>query len=209
MTAAGTVNLSAASDNVGVTKVEFYRGSILLSTDTTSPYTAADSVTSAQNGTQTYVAKAFDAAGNTRSASASVTVNIAGATPAPTGLKYSAAPYVMPGESLLDLKQVMAVTGQKTFMLAFILAPNGGGCTPTWDGTHAADQHRYAGAAGHQHHSGQWGRRVAVHRRLRRHQTGAGVRRRGLHRRRVPAGDRQVRRSRPWTLIWKNPSTRT
>ncbi|SMB95073.1 glycosyl hydrolase family 18 protein [Deinococcus hopiensis] len=84
VTAAGTVNLSAAaSDNVGVTKVEFYRGAILLSTDTTSPYTAADSVTSAQNGTQTYVAKAFDAAGNTRSASASVTVNIAGTTPPP------------------------------------------------------------------------------------------------------------------------------
>ncbi|SMB79234.1 chitinase [Deinococcus hopiensis] len=82
VTAAGTVNLSAAaSDNVGVTKVEFYRGAILLSTDTTSPYTAADSVTSAQNGTQTYVAKAFDAAGNTRSASANVTVNIAGTTP--------------------------------------------------------------------------------------------------------------------------------
>ena len=34
-----------------------------------------------------------------------------------------------------DLGTVMAATGQKAFELAFILAPNGGGCTPTWDGT--------------------------------------------------------------------------
>src|SRR4051812_49954677 len=36
-----------------------------------------------------------------------------------------------------DLSQVMAGTGQKAFQLAFILAPNGGGCSPTWDGTRA------------------------------------------------------------------------
>jgi chitinase len=29
----------------------------------------------------------------------------------------------------------MAATGQKAFELAFILAPNGGGCSPTWGGT--------------------------------------------------------------------------
>src|SRR5437763_8082478 len=34
-----------------------------------------------------------------------------------------------------DLPTVMAATGQKAFQLAFILAPNGGGCSPTWDGT--------------------------------------------------------------------------
>lgn len=57
-------------------------------------------------------------------------------TPPPAnGLHYFSAPYVMPGESLPDLNAVMAATGQKTFMLAFILAPTGGGCTPTWDGT--------------------------------------------------------------------------
>ncbi|MBZ9711951.1 chitinase [Deinococcus multiflagellatus] len=84
VTSAGTVSLSAtASDNVGVTKVEFYQGSTLLSTDTTAPYTATETVTSANNGTRTYTAKAFDAAGNTKSASASVTVNISGTTPPP------------------------------------------------------------------------------------------------------------------------------
>ncbi|WP_328774761.1 cellulose binding domain-containing protein [Deinococcus aquaedulcis] len=84
VTSAGTVSLSAAaSDNVGVTKVEFYQGSTLLSTDTTAPYTATETVSSANNGTRTYTAKAFDAASNTRSASASVTVNISGTTPPP------------------------------------------------------------------------------------------------------------------------------
>jgi chitinase len=51
---------------------------------------------------------------------------------------YGAAPYVMPRDNNPpDLSTVMAATGQKSFELAFILAPNGGGCTPTWDGTAA------------------------------------------------------------------------
>ncbi|MCO5996734.1 carbohydrate-binding protein [Actinoallomurus rhizosphaericola] len=50
---------------------------------------------------------------------------------------YGAAPYVMPFDNdPPDLGPVMSATGQKTFQLAFILAPNGGGCRPTWDGTH-------------------------------------------------------------------------
>ncbi|MCO5973464.1 carbohydrate-binding protein [Actinoallomurus soli] len=49
---------------------------------------------------------------------------------------YGAAPYVMPFDNdPPDLGPVMSATGQKTFQLAFILAPNGGGCRPTWDGT--------------------------------------------------------------------------
>ena len=87
VTAAGAVTLAAtASDNVGITKVEFYRGSTLIATDTAAPFSASDNVTSAQNGTQTYTAKAFDAAGNTKSASTNVTVNIpsSGDTTAPT-----------------------------------------------------------------------------------------------------------------------------
>ncbi|AWT34378.1 hypothetical protein GCM10008956_25600 [Deinococcus arenae] len=77
VTAAGTITLSAtATDNVGVTKVDFYQGSTLISSDTTSPYTATASVTSAQNGSVTYRAVASDAAGNTAEATASVTVNI-------------------------------------------------------------------------------------------------------------------------------------
>ena len=51
---------------------------------------------------------------------------------------YGSAPYVMPlDNNPPDLAAVMAATGQKAFELAFVLAPNGGGCTPTWDGTAA------------------------------------------------------------------------
>jgi len=49
---------------------------------------------------------------------------------------YGSAPYVMPlDNNPPDLASVMAASGQKAFELAFILAPNAGGCTPTWGGT--------------------------------------------------------------------------
>ena len=49
---------------------------------------------------------------------------------------YAAAPYLMPLQNAPpDPTAVMAATGIKAFQLAFILAPNSGGCTPTWDGT--------------------------------------------------------------------------
>ena len=49
---------------------------------------------------------------------------------------YAAAPYLMPRDNNPpDPVEVMNATGQKAFQLAFILAPNGGGCSPTWDGT--------------------------------------------------------------------------
>jgi chitinase len=51
---------------------------------------------------------------------------------------YASAPYLMPFDnSPPDPVAVMNATGQKAFQLAFILAPTGGGCSPTWDGTRA------------------------------------------------------------------------
>jgi chitinase len=51
---------------------------------------------------------------------------------------YASAPYLMPqSNNPPDPVAVMDATGQKAFQLAFILAPNGGGCSPTWDGTSA------------------------------------------------------------------------
>ncbi|WNL46729.1 Ig-like domain-containing protein [Dyella sp. BiH032] len=62
---AGTITLSAsASDNVGVSKVEFYVDGALKATDTASPYSAALDSTMLSNGTHSLVAKAYDAAGN-------------------------------------------------------------------------------------------------------------------------------------------------
>jgi endoglucanase len=78
VTSAGTITLSAtAADNVGVTRVEFRDGTNLIATDTAAPFSTPVSLTSASNGTHTYTAKAFDAAGNgTTSAPVTVTVNI-------------------------------------------------------------------------------------------------------------------------------------
>ncbi|MDQ5949950.1 MAG: hypothetical protein QG563_457, partial [Patescibacteria group bacterium] len=77
-TVSGTIAIDAtATDNVGVTKVEFYRGTTLIDTDTTSnPYQVPLNTTTLTNGTYSITAKAFDAAGNTTtSAPVSIVVN--------------------------------------------------------------------------------------------------------------------------------------
>jgi hypothetical protein len=78
----GTVPLSAtASDNVGVSKVEFYIDGSLFSTASTAPYTASWNTSSLTAGTgHTVQAKAYDAAGNTASSSLNH-VTIADTTP--------------------------------------------------------------------------------------------------------------------------------
>ena len=81
-TVAGTINISAtASDNTGVTKVEFYVDGALKGTDITSPYTYAWDTTNAGAhaciGAHTHAltARAYDAANNVTTSSA-VTVNM-------------------------------------------------------------------------------------------------------------------------------------
>jgi len=61
----GTVTFTAtASDNVGVTKVEFYVDGALKGTDTATPWTLSFDSTTLTNGSHNLVAKAYDAAGN-------------------------------------------------------------------------------------------------------------------------------------------------
>lgn len=80
----GMVSLTAtASDSVGVTKVEFYDNSSLLSTDTSSPYSASWNSAAGTNGQHLITARAYDAAGNIGSDSSTVTV-LNGDTQAPT-----------------------------------------------------------------------------------------------------------------------------
>lgn len=76
-TLSGTTTLSAnASDNVGVTKVEFYVDGTLRSTDTVSPYTVSFDTTALTNASHSFTARAYDAANNnTNSAAVSATVN--------------------------------------------------------------------------------------------------------------------------------------
>jgi hypothetical protein len=73
----GTVTFSAnASDNVGVSKVEFYVDGALKGTDTTSPYSMTYDSKLLTNATHALTAKAYDAAGNsTLSSAASFTVD--------------------------------------------------------------------------------------------------------------------------------------
>jgi Bacterial Ig domain len=81
---AGTIKLTAtATDEVGVTKVEFYDGVTKLGEDTTTPYEQSVDFTIANNGTKSYSAKAFDVANNSTSSdpATTVTVNIPDTTP--------------------------------------------------------------------------------------------------------------------------------
>ncbi len=78
---AGIVTVTAdATDNVGVTQVTFYRGSTVLGTDTTAPYSVTWDTLGTANASYTLTSKAFDPTGNaTTSAGVSVTVSNAGA----------------------------------------------------------------------------------------------------------------------------------
>ncbi len=86
-TVSGTATVSAsASDDRGVTKVEFYLDGALQSADTALPYSWAwDTTTQANGSLHSLTAKAYDAAGNnTTSAAVSVTVNNVADTTPPT-----------------------------------------------------------------------------------------------------------------------------
>ena len=70
---ATTTVTASATDNVGVTKVEFYLDGALKSTDTTSPYSWSWDTTTATNGSHSLTSKAYDAALNVGT---STTVNV-------------------------------------------------------------------------------------------------------------------------------------
>jgi len=64
-TSAQTVTITAAaSDNVGVMRVEFYDGGTLKGADTTAPYSYDWSFSAADNGAHTWTARAYDDARN-------------------------------------------------------------------------------------------------------------------------------------------------
>jgi chitinase len=69
-------------------------------------------------------------------ATALVAGHASGATTALAGRWYAAAPYLMPLDNdPPDPAAIMDATGLKAFQLAFVLAPDGGGCSATWGGT--------------------------------------------------------------------------
>ena len=84
-TVSSTTSVTAsASDNVGVTKVEFYLDGVLKSTDTTSPYSWSWDTTTATNGSHSLTSKAYDAALNVGT-SAAVGVTVSNGVPVNIG----------------------------------------------------------------------------------------------------------------------------
>ena len=82
-TVSGTVSVTAtASDNVGVTKVEYYVNNVLKATDTSTPYVYSWDTSALAAGTYALTAKAYDAAGNVAQAG-SVSVSVVKDTVAP------------------------------------------------------------------------------------------------------------------------------
>jgi fibronectin type 3 domain-containing protein len=93
-TVSGVVTTTAAaSDNVGVTKVEISLDGALKMTDPTAPYNYSFDSKALSNGAHTLTAKAYDAAGNTNTASVTFNVSNTDTTPptTPTGLSATAA----------------------------------------------------------------------------------------------------------------------
>jgi chitodextrinase len=83
-TLTGSTTLSAsASDNVSVSRVEFYcDGTLLMGTATTAPYNLSYNTTSLPDGSRSFTCKAYDAAGNS-TASAAVSATVSNSTVAP------------------------------------------------------------------------------------------------------------------------------
>ncbi len=77
----GTTTVAVtATDDIAVTKVELYNNGILISSDTTAPYSFAWDTTATANGSKILIAKAYDAAGNIGT-SAGVSVTVSNTTP--------------------------------------------------------------------------------------------------------------------------------
>lgn len=75
-TVSGTIEITAdATDDVGVVQVDFYVGTTLIGTDTTSPYSVSWDSTTVTDGTYTLTATTVDTIGQTASHSISVLVD--------------------------------------------------------------------------------------------------------------------------------------
>lgn len=73
---AQTISINASTfDDIGVTKVEFYRDGVLVNSDNAAPYSQDWSFDEANNGSYNWQVVAFDAAGN-QSSSPSITLNV-------------------------------------------------------------------------------------------------------------------------------------
>ena len=83
-TVSGTINIQAnATDNKGISKVEFYVDGALKSTDTSSPYAYSWDTAAVSNAAHTLKAIAYDTSSNKNEAQINITVNNAAPPPPP------------------------------------------------------------------------------------------------------------------------------
>jgi Bacterial Ig domain/Beta-propeller repeat len=147
VTTDSTITLRAtASDNVGVSKVEFYDGTTKLGEDTSSPYSWDVPLTFRNNGTKSFTAKAFDAAGNnTTSTAQAVTVSISqvsqtigsGASDRASAIvRDSSGNVYVVGDTLGTLAGPITVVDRNVFVRKFL--PSGG--VTAWGITAPGDQ---------------------------------------------------------------------
>jgi hypothetical protein len=137
--APGATTLTAnATDNVGVTQVEFYRGATLIGTDTTpgDGFTQTVNLTTADQGNVEFTARAFDAVGNQATSSA---INVLVTVP------MSADRYVSPTGS--DANPGTQAQPYRTLTRAFAQVGTGG---TVWleNGTYTWAAEATAGASG-------------------------------------------------------------
>jgi Bacterial Ig domain len=104
-----TLLTATASDAVGVTKVEFYRGATLLGTDTTAPYEQTVAFSTADIGSVAFTAKAYDAANNSAT-SAVLNVPVGADVTAPSvSLAASPSTVLVPGSTTLQATATDAI----------------------------------------------------------------------------------------------------
>ena len=114
---------ASASDNVGVTRVEFYDGATLKGTDTIAPYSYSWSIVAADAGSHPWTAKAYDAANNVGT-SAGLTLVVNSTSPTPNVSINSTSQNAL--EADVDPYTVGAVTENPKPKNANSLSPNPG-----------------------------------------------------------------------------------
>ena len=102
-TVSGTITVAAdASDDTGVSSVEFYLDGALVGSDTSSPYELSWDTTTSADGSHSLQSKAYDAAGNVGT-SATVSVTVDNSTDPGTGITLSVTAYKVKGLHKADL----------------------------------------------------------------------------------------------------------
>jgi hypothetical protein len=124
-----SISLSWAPAAGTATGYRVYEGPAVVATTSSTSATVTDL---AAASTHTYSVTAFNGTGESAH-SGTVTAAMQGGT---ADNSFRSGFYYMPlDNNPQDLDEAMTASGERNFVFAFVLAPNAGGCMPTWDGT--------------------------------------------------------------------------